>query len=116
MKELKSLAETVRKESKLKYDEQSVKYIERFIERSKKEIPKEQCDGLINALAAFLGQCIIQNYGGQWDKTSDGNIGVKFDDKNWAFPFAKVSKQFENGLEDSIHAYYTIIPMVFKLN
>jgi hypothetical protein len=39
---------------------------------------------------------------------------VRFDEKNWAFPFAKVAKQIENGREDSVLAFFDAIPLVFK--
>jgi hypothetical protein len=29
-------------------------------------------------------------------------------------PFAKVAKQMDNGLEDGIASYFTVIPIVFK--
>jgi len=41
-------------------------------------------------------------------------MAVAFDGKNRVYPFAKVSKQFENGLEDSVYSFYTVIP-IFKL-
>jgi hypothetical protein len=115
MKEIESLAITVKKELKLNYDADSVKFIEGFIERNKSAIPKDQWNGLINSCGAFLGQCIIENYGGHWEKDNDGLVCISFDDKNKAYPFAKVNKQFENGIEDSIYSFYIVIPKVFKL-
>jgi len=116
MKELENLAESVRKQLNLKYDADSVKFIEGFIERNKGNFEKEESKGLINSLGSFLGQCIIENYGGQWQLDNEtGSVAVAFDHKNKAFPFAKVSKQFENGLEDSIYSFYTIIPSIFKI-
>ena len=116
MKELEKLAESVRQQLNLKYDKNSVKFIEGFIERNKASFDSEENKGLINSLGSFLGQCIIENYGGQWQLDSEtGTIAIAFDDKNKAFPFAKVSKQFDNGLEDSVYSFYTIIPTIFKL-
>jgi len=116
MKELEQLAESVRAQLNLKYDGASVKFVEGFIERNKSHFENEENQGLINSLGSFLGQCIIKNYGGQWQRDNEtGAIVVAFDDNNKAFPFAKVSKQFDNGLEDSIHSFYTVIPTVFKI-
>ncbi|MBS1639787.1 MAG: hypothetical protein JST94_02105 [Bacteroidetes bacterium] len=116
MKELENLAELVKTELSLKYDTDSVKFIEGFIERNKNSFDKEQSQGLINSLGSFLGQCIIENYGGQWQTDNEtGWIAVVFDNNNKAYPFAKVSKQFDNGLEDSVYSFYTGIPTVFKL-
>jgi hypothetical protein len=116
MKELEKLAESVRKQLNLKYDADSIKFIEGFIERNKGNFEKEESQGLINSLGSFLGQCIIENYGGQWQLDNEaGSVAVVFDDKNKAYPFAKVSKQFENGLEDSVYYFYNIIPSIFKI-
>lgn len=117
MKELEKLAESVRVELNLKYDADSVKFIEGFIERNKGDLEKEKWKGLINSLGSFLGQCIIENYGGQWQPDNEtASIAVALDDKNKAYPFAKVSKQFDNGLEDSVYSFYKIIPTIFKLD
>lgn len=117
MKELENLAESVRTQLNLKYDADSVKFIEGFIERNKSGLDEEESRGLINSLGSFLGQCIIKNYGGQWQLDKEtGSVTVAFDDNNKAFPFAKVSKQFENGLEDSVYSFYIIIPTFFKLD
>ena len=115
MKELESLAETVRTQLDLKYDTNSVKFIEGFIERNKGSFDEEESRGLINSLGSFLGQCIIENYGGQWQMDNDtGMVAVAFDNNNKAFPFTKVSKQFDNGLEDSVYSFYLAIPTIFK--
>ena len=117
MKELEQLANSVKTQLNLKYDAESVKFLEGFIERNKGDLDTEQAKGLINSLGSFLGQCIIENYGGQWQRDNETGIdAVIFDDKNKAFPFAKTSKQFENGLEDSIYSFYTTIPTIFKLD
>jgi hypothetical protein len=117
MKELDDLAESVRSKLNLKYDAGSVKFIEGFIERNKGHFEKEEYQGLINSLGSFLGKCIIENYGGRWDLNSEnGSVAIAFDDNNKAYPFAKVRKQFENGLVDSIYSFYSVIPTVFKLD
>jgi len=117
MKELEQLADSVKTQLKLKYNAESIKFLEGFIERNKANFNQEDAKGLINSIGSFLGQCIIENYGGHWERDSEtGIVAVDFDDKNKAFPFAKVSKQFENGLEDSIYSFYTIIPTIFKLD
>ena len=103
MKELEDLAESVRTQLNLKYDAPSVRFIEGFIERNKSSFDGEEREGLINSLGSFLGQCIIENYGGQWQL-----------DHETAYPFAKVSKQFDNGLEDSVYSFYIVTPTVFK--
>lgn len=114
MKELEELATLVRQELKVNFDSDSVKFVEDFIERNKVDFSKEQWQGLINACGAFLGQCIIENYGGKWERDENDVICVGFDEDNKVYPFAKVSKQFENGTEDSIFSFYAALPIVFN--
>ena len=117
MKEIEDLANSVKTQLNLEYDDTSVMFIENFIEKNKQQIEKEEWDGLINSMGAFLGQCIIENYGGKWEVDEETQVTcVAFDNKNKVYPFAKVSKQFENGLEDSISSMYRLIPIVFKLS
>lgn len=116
MKEFEDLAEKVKSQLNLDYDTKSVKFIEEFIERQKNNFDNEQREGLVNSIGSFIGQCIIRNYGGHWQVDQETQaICVALDDKNKIFPFAKTSKQFENGLEDSGYSFYTIIPTVFKI-
>jgi hypothetical protein len=117
MKELEDLAETVRSQLNLDYDAKSMKFIEGFIERQRNNFDSEQRTGLINSIGSFVGQCIIKNYGGHWQVDQDTQaVCVALDGKNKIFPFAKTSRQFENGLEDSVYSFYTIIPTLFKIS
>jgi len=115
MKELDNLAENVKNQLQLDYDTASVKFIEAFIERQRPNFDSEQRKGLVNSIGAFIGACIIKNYGGHWQVDEDSKaVCIAFDDNNKIFPFAKTAKQFENGLEDSVYSFFIIIPTVFK--
>jgi len=117
MEKFEHLAEAVRAELNLEYDAKSIKFIEEFIERQKTNLTIEDKKGLINSLGSFIGQTVIKNYGGQWQvDDSTQTECVAFDEQNKVFPFAKTTKQFENGLEDSVYSFFTMIPIVFKLN
>jgi hypothetical protein len=99
------------------YNRESVKWVSGYIERqrSREDLSEDIKEGLIQVLGVFLGECIIRRYGGSWEELGEG-LGVFFDEKNAAFPFAKVRKQFDNGAEagDSIVGFYDIIGFVFK--
>ena len=114
MNEIITLAETTRKQLNLKYNLESVKFLEGFIERVKSEMTEEELKGLINSCTAFLGECIVRNYGGNWLNTN-GEMSVAFDNENKVFALTKVEKQFKNGLEDSIYSFYISIPAIFNL-
>lgn len=100
------------------YNRDSVQWVEGFIERQRIAggFSHASVHTLVQVLGSFLGECVIHVYGGQW-KTIDGRSGVFFDDRNAIFPFAKVAKQFDNGVQggDSIEDFFTAIPKIFKL-
>lgn len=113
---LEALAEDVKNQFHLQYDEASVKFIEGFIERQRNRFEGKELQGLVNALGSFIGACMIKNYGGQWQFDEEQEaLCVAFSNGNKAYPFTKIYKQLENGLEDSVYSFYTIIPIVFKL-
>jgi hypothetical protein len=99
----------------LGYDGLSVEWVDGFIERQRVRFPGAAADGLVNVIGAFVGECVIANYGGRWREDEHG-WGVFFDDGNAAYPFAKVRKQFDNGREggDSVHSFYETIGVLFK--
>lgn len=98
------------------YDAKSVTWVDGFIERQRpwlgNDIP--QVDGLINMIGSYLGEAIIHCYGGEWHQEIGKGICIRFPDNCHAYPFTKVRKQFENGPEDSIASFFTLIPVVFK--
>ena len=100
------------------YTQESVKWLEGYIERLRLSGEFENVETktkLISVFGSFLGECVVRNYGGTWKVYEDAGVWcVAFDDDNIAFPFAKVAKQMENGLEDGIASYFTVIPIVFK--
>ena len=114
MTELKDLAETTKKKLGLKYNAESVKYIEGFIDRTRESVDSEKSDGFVASLGAFIGQCIIENFGGKWNQDENGNICVEFDEQNRVYPFAKVKKQFDGGEGDRVYSFYSIIPKIFN--
>lgn len=97
------------------YNEESVNWLDDFInqQRDRDDFSVEFGEKLTKTIGSFLGQCIINVYGGTWHEAEYG-WSVAFDEKNGAYPFNKVSKQFENGAEDSIHSFFTSIPVIFK--
>ena len=99
----------------LGYDAASVEWVDGFIERQRVRLQGDEARGLINVIGAFVGECVVANYGGSWRADEGGAWGVYFDDGNAAFPFAKVRKQFDNGREggDSVHSFYSTIPYLF---
>jgi hypothetical protein len=102
-------------DDKFGYDRESLVWVEGFIEerRVRKDITAHETATLVRLIGSYLGECVIQAYGGVW-RERDGDWGVFFDDSNAAFPFSKVWKQFENGVDggDSIVGFFDIIPEI----
>jgi hypothetical protein len=104
-------------ENRFGYNRESVCWVEGFIERQRLR-PEVKADPgkMVQILGSFLGECILHAYGGEW-REAHGTWGVFFDAHNAAFPFAKVSKQFDDGLEggNSILNFFDLIgPVILK--
>ena len=99
------------------YTEQSVKWLEGYIERLRNSgefVIHDTRIKLINVFGSFLGECIVRCYGGAWKQHESGVWCVAFNEDNIAFPFAKVTKQIDYGLEDGIASFFNVIPTIFK--
>ncbi|MBK6703554.1 MAG: hypothetical protein KA153_10790 [Hyphomonadaceae bacterium] len=90
------------------YNRESVQWLEGFIERQR--VRGVDHGNLVSVLGSFLGEAIIAEAGGEWTKSDDG-IGIAFqvgDSASVCFPYAKVAKQFENGVAggDGVASFY----------
>lgn len=99
----------------LDFDENSVEWLDGYIERNRENFDEETINRLVGVLGSFLGECICRNFGGEWSQDENG-LAVKFDENNAVFPFNKIEKQFRNGAEDSILSFYQTIPVIFNLS
>jgi hypothetical protein len=93
------------------FDLESVAWVQGFIERQREnsDASEDARTRIAAVLACYLGEAIAAETGGRWDDADDGELGIRFANDNWCFPFAKVAKQFSNGIEggDSILSFYT---------
>ena len=99
------------------YTQESVEWLEGYIERLRKSGEFDDVEvknKLISVFGSFLGECVVRCYGGTWRQDDAGVWCVAFNDDNMVFPFAKIAKQMENGMEDSIVSFFTVIPIIFK--
>ncbi|HZS07856.1 MAG TPA: hypothetical protein VFD58_23685 [Blastocatellia bacterium] len=95
------------------FNRDSVVWVEGFIERQRvrPEYDATAVASLTGVLGSFLGECLIAAAGGAWHWSEAQQAwSVAFPNATQAFPFAKVHKLFENGLEggDSIVSFYDI--------
>jgi hypothetical protein len=98
-------------------NEESVAWVAGFIERQRVRDGGGAHDGLVSVLGSFLGECLIARYGGRWEEI-DGRWGVRFAQGSAAFPFAKVTKQFDTGIAggDSILGFFRAVPVVMTIS
>ena len=98
------------------YTQESVEWLQGYIERMRNSGEFDSVDfknKLISVFGSFLGECIVRCYGGTWKQHESGWC-VAFNDDNMAFPFAKVAKQMDYGLEDGIASFFRVIPTIFN--
>lgn len=92
-------------------DRDSVAWVEDFIERQRKAYADENARGaIVSVLGSYLGEAIVAATDGRWDSDEDGALGVRFACGDWCYPFNKVDKQFEQGLDggESILSFYNV--------
>ena len=97
------------------YDIEAVRWLDGYIQRQHENSDPTEHRKITQVLGSFLGECIIHNIGGEWFHVDD-NLVVRFDSRNWAFPFIKVLKHLENGAEagDSVLGFYESVGVIFK--
>jgi hypothetical protein len=93
------------------HNRQSVEWVEGFIERQRERGGDHY--KMIGIVGSFLGEAVIAQTGGTWVAAGD-TFGVQFqngDNVNTCFPFGKVAKQFEIGLDagESVLAFYDLV-------
>lgn len=76
---------------KFGYTVESIAWVDGFIERQRYLLDLNAIDRLVDILGSFLGECIIQYFGGCWQNLN-GEWGIYFRDDNAVFPFSKVKK------------------------
>jgi hypothetical protein len=99
------------------YTPESVDYLDGFLERQEATVKASETsvNKFVSLLGAYLGECIIANYGGEWHESENGLcIVIRTTKKvHWLQPFHKVHKRITNGGEDSLSFYFgRFIPQV----
>ena len=99
------------------YTKESVEWLEAYIERLRESGEFENVETktkLTSVFGSFLGECLVRCYGGKWKFHEAGAWCVAFKNGQMAFPFAKVAKQLDNGLGDSIASFFNVIPIILE--
>lgn len=95
---------------RLSFDRAGVEWVDAHIERLRLDLPIERIPGVVDALGAFVGECMVRCYGGHWVEHS-GHWGVELNGVI-AFPMSKVQKQFEDGTPESVAVFFREAPRI----
>lgn len=97
------------RETPLGYDAESVGWVEGYIERMRQR-PGQDWEPLVGVLGSYLGEAILDAAGGAWARDPELGLMIRFESGDGCFPFAKVRKQFDRGLEEgeSIRGFYEV--------
>jgi hypothetical protein len=103
----------------LDYDEKSVEWLDGYIERNREQFEPDELDRIVSVLGSFLGECIRIQFGGEWVEV-EGQWAVRIGNgpgSLTAFPFNKVWKHFEQGIEEgeSVAGFYKSIPALLTM-
>ncbi len=108
---LQNAAEAVRHQLRVNaYDAEAVQRLDEFIEVQRPIIKETDRQGVITALGCFLGQCLVQTYGGTWAQDPQGTTGVGINSNAFFNPFYRVSEQLTQGPAQSVAAFFAAVP------
>jgi hypothetical protein len=109
--QLQQAADAVRQQLQTAdFDEAGVQRLADFIEEQRPLLSRDNIQGVVMALGAYLGQCLVQGYAGEWASGPDGTTGVGFRQQRFYNPFYRVMLQFDNGPQESVLDFYRSIP------
>jgi hypothetical protein len=98
----------------LTFNDESITWLSSFIEEHRREMDDATRHVASVKISIFLGCAIIDRYGGEWVKSDENNLAVRFPSGAMAFPFNKTCKQFENGIVDNIYGLYRNIDRLLE--
>jgi hypothetical protein len=96
----------------------SFAYIDGFLSRQGETLNQSQqtSDRVVSLIGSFLGQCVVQVYGGRWVSSGTGLVVEVKTPRHvhTVQPFDKVAKRLRDGESESLVLYYrNLLPAVF---
>ncbi|GGF14769.1 hypothetical protein [Hymenobacter cavernae] len=108
---LQNAAEAVRQQLRLTaFDAEGVQRLAEVIEAQRPGLTDSSRENTVTALGCYLGQCMVQTYGGQWAAGPDGTTGVGFGGHSFFNPFYRVAEQLAHGRPSSVAVFFTELP------
>ena len=99
----------------IQYDEAGIARTDAFISQGWPDGKLMMPDHTISVIGSFVGEGVRQTLGGTWGHTDER--GFHLDGVGGGariYPFAKVAKRFENGMDDSLAFYYSALKQVIE--
>ena len=90
-------------------DADGVRWLDGYVQRLHDQGGVDEPEALCDRLGAFLGECIIQAYGGRWQEDEQG-WAIILDGDLAVYPFNKTYKHLAYGAEDSVMSLFNSIP------
>lgn len=107
---LRAAAEAVRQQLQVNtFNAAAVLHLDEFIEAQRPIIKDADKQGVITALGCFLGQCLVDTYGGEWAQGPDGTTGVGLQQRHFFNPFYRVAQQLDKGKVESVAAFFASV-------
>ena len=95
----------------LDFSADSISWLDTYINQHRNDISEQDKQILREMFGAFVGETILKNYGGHWDKTDSDEWMIVFDNHLQTSPFEMVGKQLNNS--ESLTHLYQRIPELF---
>ncbi|WP_375437866.1 hypothetical protein [uncultured Hymenobacter sp.] len=109
---LRAAADAVRQQLQAKaYDAIAVRQLADFIETQRNTLSAADRQGVTTALGCFLGQCLVETYGGTWAQGPDNTTGVGINQFHFFNPFFRIAEQFNKGLPESVDIFFGRVPI-----
>jgi len=107
-----ALANQMKEHLQTEFNANGVKQLEEFIERIRGgSTEDENFDSCLETCGAFLGQCLVEDFGGKW---KNDYMSVMIHDRIQVFVFSQAAKQFQNGLNDSVFFKAKLYPAILR--
>ena len=98
----------------LDFSADSISWLDTYINQHRNDLAEQDKHILREKFGAFVGETILKNYGGHWDKTDSDEWTIVFDNQLQTSPFEMVGEQLNN--EASLAHLYDRIPELFDHN
>jgi hypothetical protein len=98
----------------LRLDGDSIQWLDSYINDQRDLITKELRDQMIEGFGCFLGDSIVEVYGGRWIKHESQGMCIKLKNEAIALPFPAVARQFTPGNASSIYVMFAMVPELIE--